>query len=115
MLPSLPSAGRPGIRARSAAVSAAAASPAVTSPAVGAGCRAAAMTRPHRVRSRAAAVSSITTIRRRTVWVPVAGCGLPALGIGGDIPGQAVVHSGRRDRVVLFELLAHGIQRVVQP
>jgi len=41
--------------------------------------------------------------------------GLPAIGIGGrGIPGQAVVQSGRRDRVVLFELLAHGIERVVQ-
>jgi hypothetical protein len=36
--------------------------------------------------------------------------GLPAIGVGGgDIPGEAVVHSGRRDHAVLFELLAHGI------
>src|SRR6185437_3411672 len=50
------------------AVSAAAASPAVTSPAAGAECRAAARTRPQRVRSRAAAVSSIATIRYRPTW-----------------------------------------------
>jgi len=70
------------------AVRAAAASPAVTSPAVGAGYRAAAMTRPHRVRSKVAAVNRIDTIRRRTAWVPVARSVFP--------PPASVVQSGGR-------------------
>ena len=70
-------------------LSTAAASPAAASPAVGAGCRAAARTRPHRVRSSTAAVSSITAIRCQPGLGLAAGA---AFSGSGDVPGHAVDH-----------------------
>src|ERR1700750_1726332 len=101
------------------AVSAAAGSPAVTSPAVRAGWREG----PAPPRHDEAAPGQVQGGRGQqdrhdqapNGLGPRGTLGLPAPGIGGAIRGQAVIHSGRRDRVVLFELLAHGIQRVVQP
>src|ERR1700722_4730646 len=95
-------------------LSAAAARPTTTSPAADAGCRTATMTRPHRVRSRAAAAASITPIRRPAgrltaagdvVLLPAPEAGCPGAGSG----------SSARDLVVLLQLLSQRVQRVVQP
>jgi hypothetical protein len=93
--------------------SAAAASPVATSAAAGAGCRAVISARQHRVRSRAAAASSMTAISRRlgrmsgAVVVIVRLSRRRRRGAGGCCSA--------RDRVVVLQLLAQCVQRVVQP
>ena len=67
-------------------------------PAAGKGCRAAVRTRLHRVRSRATAMSSITTIRRRTTWARAAGATFLALASASasSSASAAVISQGSR-------------------
>src|SRR5258706_7978725 len=73
-------------------LSAAATSPAATSPAAGAGCRAVAMARPHRLRSMAAVASSSAAISHRLARLPVTGAAGPVSALaGGRGPGRGAV------------------------
>ncbi|HEX9520271.1 MAG TPA: hypothetical protein VF940_29335, partial [Streptosporangiaceae bacterium] len=69
-------------------LSAAATSPAATSPAAGAGCRAVAMARPHRLRSTAAVASSSAAISYLLARLPVTGAAGPVSALAaGRRPG----------------------------
>ena len=92
-------------------LSAAAARPAATRPAAAPACRAVTRTRPHRVRSRPAAASSITAIRRRPGRISAGAVVSPPALAAGTSRGRQLI--GTRPGLLL-QLLTQGVQCVVE-